>query len=209
MFVMSLVIFPITKFSYKIDVIGEDNFKKLDRPALLIGNHVLHMDNAVYLKSIPKSVKKRLAIAAGAHMFNNYIRGLLITLIANAFPFATGKVEKSNKNWNVRSSLYNMVDIMDRGWSVLIYPEGELTVGGPMKPFLNGTGLMAAVGNIPVIPMRLDIIKLGSPSILPIWSRGHVVVSFGEPLMPPWGTDVEKATKRIEDSVINLEVKRL
>ncbi|MBH42542.1 MAG: hypothetical protein CL787_03340 [Chloroflexi bacterium] len=206
--VMSLLIFPLTKFSYKIDVIGRDNFNKLDGPALLIGNHVLHMDNAVYLKCIPRAFKKRLAIAAGAHMFNNYLKGLIITLIANAFPFATGKREKSNKNWNIRSSLDNLCNIMDEGWSVLIYPEGELTVGGPMKPFLNGTGLMAAVGNLPVIPMRLDIIKLGSPSVLPIWSRGHVVVSFGEPLMPPWGPDVDGATKRIEDSVIDLEVQQ-
>ena len=46
----------------------------MDGPALLIGNHVLHMDNAVYLKCIPRAVKKRLAIAAGAHMFKNYLK---------------------------------------------------------------------------------------------------------------------------------------
>ena len=206
-FLLTCLIFPITRLSYKIDILCADNLLKIQGPALLIANHVLHMDNAIYLKAMPKIIKKRLAIAASAHMFNNYLRGLMITLIANAFPFATGKRGKRNKNWNVRTSLDNMGSILDKGWSVLIYPEGELTVGGPMKPFLNGTGLMATASNLPVIPMRLDIIKYGRPSILPLWARGHVVVSFGEPLMPPWGSNIEEATSIIEDSVAILEIK--
>ena len=90
---------------------------------------------------------------------------------------------------------------MDRGWSVLIYPEGVLTVGGPMKPFMQGAGLVAVEGRVPVVPMRLDVTKFGSPSRLPLLRRGRVEIRFGPPLTFPPGTDYQQATSTIEEAV--------
>ena len=59
-------------------------------------------------------------------------------LLGNGFPIA--------QEGAVRPSLENMGKILDNGWSVLIYPEGELTVGGPIRPFMNGTGMVAVEG---------------------------------------------------------------
>ena len=81
-------------------------------------------------------------------------------LLGNAFPVA--------RQGSVRPSLENMGrKSWTTGWSVLIYPEGELTVGGPIKPFMHGTGLVAVEGSIPVVPMRLHIHKLGKPAEVP------------------------------------------
>ena len=80
-------------------------------------------------------------------------------LLGNAFPVA--------REGSVRPSLENMGRIMDNGWSVLIYPEGELTVGGPIKPFMHGTGLVAVEGSIPVVPLRLHVHSLGIASTAP------------------------------------------
>ena len=162
------------------------------------------MDNSIYVKALPNQIRNKLAIAAGAHMYNNNFKGFLITLLGNAFPFATGKAEKEHNKGNVRSSLENMGNIMDKGWSILIYPEGELTVGGPTKPFLNGTGLMAIAGNLPVIPMRINIESFGNPAYIPIFRRGHVSVKFGDPIMPPWDNNPDKATEIMEESVAKL-----
>ena len=90
---------------------------------------------------------------------------------------------------------------MDNGWSVLIYPEGELTVGGPIKPFMNGTGLVAVEGRIPVVPLRLHIHTLGSPIRFPLLKRGSIEVKFGAPLSFPPGTDYQDATAAIENAV--------
>ena len=201
---LQLFIFPIMKIAYKIDVYGIENLSKVKGPSLLIANHVLHMDNSIYVKALPNQIRGKLAIAAGAHMYNNNFKGFLITLLGNAFPFATGKSEKEHNKGNVRSSLENMGNIMDKGWSILIYPEGELTVGGPTKPFLNGTGLMAIAGNLPVIPMRINIENFGKPAYIPIFRRGHVSVKFGEPIMPPWDNNPEKVTEIMEESVAEL-----
>ena len=202
----NLVLFPVIKACYRVEVRGLENFENIDRTILLVGNHCLHHDNEIYMRSLPSKIRRNLAIAAGAHMYNNPLRGAILTLFGNAFPFATGKAEKAHNKGNIRASMDNMGIIMDKGWSVMIYPEGELTVGGPMQPFLRGTGLMAIGGNLPVIPMYINIHKFGTPSRLPWFRRGRVTVNFGAPLVPPWDGTVEETTTRIEESVKDLAI---
>ena len=94
-----------------------------------------------------------------------------------------------------------MGKIIDNGWSVLIYPEGRLTVGGPMREFMNGTGLVAVEGRLPVVPLRLRIYQLGSPVSFPFVKRGSVEIRFGKPLRFSPGTDYHEATAAIEAAV--------
>ena len=203
-FIQSIFIFPMLSISYKIEVKGREHLSSIEGPSLLIGNHVLHMDHALYIKTLPSNIRKKLAVAAGAHMYNNLVRGFIITLLGNAFPFATAKAEKTHNKGNVRDSLENMGTIMDRGWSVLIFPEGELTVGGPMKPFLSGTGLMAVAGNLPVIPMHIQVDKLGAPVYIPFFRRGKITVKFGNPMSPPCNCTPDQVTSMLEKNVSKL-----
>ena len=137
-----------------------------------------------------------MAIAGAAELWRNPVWWTLNPLLGNGFPLA--------REGAVRPSLENMGRIMDTGWSVLIYPEGELTVGGPIKPFMPGTGLVAVEGRIPVVPLRLRIDRIGSPARFPILRRGRVEVRLGEPIMFPAGTDYMKATAAIEEAVRGL-----
>ena len=45
---------------------------------------------------------------------------------------------------------------MDRGYHVLVFPEGRLTEDGELQPFRRGIGLLAAGLNAPVVPVKLD-----------------------------------------------------
>ena len=117
-------------------------------------------------------------------------------LLGNGFPIA--------QEGAVRPSLENMGKILDSGWSVLIYPEGKLTVGGPIKPFMNGTGMVAVEGRLPVVPVKLHINRLGSPRGFPILRRGSVEVRFGEPMTFPADTPYQEATSAIEQAVTAL-----
>jgi 1-acyl-sn-glycerol-3-phosphate acyltransferase len=46
--------------------------------------------------------------------------------------------------------------MMDRGCSVLVFPEGQYTKNGAMNPFMAGTGLLISELGAPVVPMRID-----------------------------------------------------
>jgi long-chain acyl-CoA synthetase len=185
--------FPLSAGLYRLRVSGQENLNGVRGPVLFAANHNLGLDNPLIIKAIPQRWRRRMAIAASAHLWRNPVYSVMNPLLGNGFPFS--------KEGAVRPSLENLGRLMDRGWSVLIYPEGDLTVGGPMKPFLGGVGLIAVEGRVPVVPLRLVINKMGSPQKLPLLRRGDVEVRFGQPLAFAPGHPYEDATAAIEQAV--------
>ena len=187
------VVFPLMTLAYGLKVSGKENLSGLTGPVLFASNHHLGLDNPLILKAVTRRWRRHLAIAAAAELWQNPVWWVLNPLLGNGFPIA--------REGSIRPSLENLGRIIDRGWSVLVYPEGVLTVGGPMQPFMQGAGLIAVEGRIPVVPMRLDVTRFGAPSRLPLFRRGRVEIRFGPPLTFAPGSDYQQATVAIEQAV--------
>ena len=190
------VLFPLVSLPYSLKVTGREHLDDVSGPVLFASNHNLGLDNPLITKALPLKWRRRMAIAGAANLWRNPVWWIVNPLMGNGFPLATEGA--------IRPSLENMGKIIDNGWSVLIYPEGELTIGGPIKPFMNGTGFVAVEGGLPVVPLRLHINRLGSPVRFPILRRGSIEVRLGEPLTFLPGTDHQYATSAIEDAVKSL-----
>ena len=200
-----LLVWPLVRVFYRVRVRGAEKLEGLRGPVMFAPNHCLHWDNGIILTAIPLGWRWRLAVAAAADdVFGNRLNGLFSAVLANAFPLA--------REGAIRRSLELLGARLDRRFSVLIYPEGKLTIGGPMQPFKSGTGLIAVEGATPVVPMKLKIRRV---SVLDRrdrrWEaersngwRGDVEVVFGDPLHFPALTDPAEATKRIEAAVAAL-----
>jgi long-chain acyl-CoA synthetase len=197
-----ILVWPLVRVFYRVRVIGAEKLEGLRGPVMFAPNHCLHWDNGIILTSIPLGWRWRLAVAAAADdVFGNRLNGLFSAILANAFPLA--------REGAIRRSLELLGARLDRKFSVLIYPEGKLTVGGPMQPFKSGTGLIAVEGATPVVPMKLRIRRVSILDHLDRrWERersngwrGDVEVVFGDPLYFPALTDPNEATKRIEAAV--------
>ena len=186
-------IFPLLRLNYGLRVSGAGNLEGVNGPVLFASNHCLPLDNGLIIKSIPGQWRRKLAIAGAAKLWRNPFWAAVNPLLGNGFPFS--------QEGAIRASLDNLGRIVDNGWSVLIYPEGGLTVGGPMQPFMSGTGLLAVEGRLSVIPLRLDVHSTGSPSRFPFLRRGRVEVGFGEPLTFKPGMSYLEATATIEEAV--------
>lgn len=190
---------PIVGLFYRVRIHGEHHLKGLQGPVVFTPNHHLHTDNMIILTHLPLAWRWRLSVAAAADdIFGNPIRGLGAAVLGNAFPLA--------REGAIRRSLELLGARLDRDFSVLIFPEGELTVGGPMKPFKTGAGLVAVEGAIPVVPMKVRIHRLSwidkrGPGTSP---RGDVEIVFGEPIVFAAGTDATVATTRLEEAVTAL-----
>ena len=194
--IQRLIVFPLLKLPYGLRVTGREKLQGIDGPVLFASNHHLGLDNPLILKAVPAPWRRWLAIAGAATLWKNPVFWVMNPLLGNGFPIA--------QEGAVRPSLENMGKILDSGWSVLIYPEGKLTVGGPIKPFMNGTGMVAVEGRLPVVPVKLHINRLGSPRGFPILRRGSVEVRFGEPMTFPADTPYQEATSAIEQAVTAL-----
>jgi long-chain acyl-CoA synthetase len=197
--IQELLLVPFVGLFYRVRIRGEHHLKGLEGPVIFLPNHHLHTDNMIILTHLPLAWRWRLSVAAAADdIFGNRLRGLGAAVIGNAFPLA--------REGAIRRSLELLGARLDRNFSVLIFPEGELTVGGPMKPFKAGAGLIAVEGATPVVPMRVRINRLswvdrrGPGTSL----RGDVEVVFGEPMYFASGTDASAATDRLEEAVAAL-----
>ena len=95
-------------------------------------------------------------------------------------------------------------EAIDRGFSVMIFPEGHETKDGLMQPFRGGIGLLASELNVPVIPIRLDglwELKKRRQFFVP---PGTVSVTFGEPVQFQAGQTPEEITRELESRVRDL-----
>ena len=203
--IQTLILVPAFFSLYRVRVTGLERIRNLKGPALFTPNHCLHNDVGIIITRFPLVWRWHLSAAAAADdIFGNPIRGIGAGLIGNAFPLA--------REGAIRRSLELLGARLDRGFSILIFPEGKLTVGGPTQPFKSGTGLVAVEGATPVVPMKLKIIRMSRLDArkehtfegkrLP-W-RGEVELVFGEPIHFAWDTDHLAATARIEAAVAAL-----
>jgi len=201
----AIFMLPFFSLIYRVRVTGLEHLRGLDGPVLFTPNHHLHNDVGIILTRFPLAWRWRLSVAAAADdIFGNPLRGFGSALIGNAFPLA--------REGAVRRSLELLGARLDRGFSVLIFPEGKLTLGGPLQPFKSGTGLLAVEGATPVVPMQLRVhrmSRLDSRGELPPdgrrhpW-RGEVELVFGAPIHFAWDTDHAAATARLEEAVAAL-----
>jgi long-chain acyl-CoA synthetase len=191
------VVWPLVTVFYRVRVTGREKLHGLRGPVLFAPNHCLHFDNGIILTAIPLGWRWKLAVAAAADdIFGSRIRGFLSAVLADAFPLA--------REGAIRRSLELLGARLDRNFSVLIYPEGKLTVGGPLQPFKSGTGLIAVEGNVPVVPLKVKIRKMALVDRMGWPLRGDVEVVFGDPITFASGTDPNVATKRLEAAVAAL-----
>ena len=197
--IQTLVMVPAFFSLYRVRVTGLERIRDLRGPVLFTPNHCLHNDVAIILTRFPIGWRWHLSIAAAADdIFGHAIRGIGAGVIGNAFPLA--------REGAIRRSLELLGARLDRGFSVLIFPEGKLTVGGPTQPFKSGTGLLAVEGATPVVPMKLKITRMSRlDARVPGYPwRGEVELVFGEPIHFAWDTDHAAATRRLEEAVAAL-----
>ena len=93
---------------------------------------------------------------------------------------------------------------VDRGYSVLIFPEGQHTVDGKINPFRAGIGLLASNLGIPVLPMRIvglfEVKQAGKKFALP----GKICVRIGKAIKFGEGCAPERIAEELQKAVEEL-----
>jgi long-chain acyl-CoA synthetase len=182
-------ILPLARFYFRLRVMGREKFGALHKPFLLIANHTSHMDAVVLTLALPWYVRRRLAVAAAADAFEYWdsshasLREKLLrktmTMLAvlglNIFPF--------QRFAGIKKSLEYAGHLMDKGWALMIFPEGRLSDDGTVKKFKAGVGLLVKEMNAAVVPAKI----LGAYEIMDhryTWpqKKGTITVRFGDPI---------------------------
>lgn len=180
---------------------GLDLVSDSDSPIIFASNHQSHIDTHVILDSIPPKIRRQTAVAAAFDHFadregNSRRKRLLPFVVAAAWrAFGIERIDSPLR------SIRTMCSLIDRGWSIVIYPEGTRSRNGTIATFKPGLALIAKKSGRPVIPVYVD----GGLSVLPeatyIPNRGHVQVLFGKPIHFHEDESTKAFMERVESSV--------
>ena len=188
---------------------GRENLRGWSGPLLVVCNHGADVDVGFVQTALPARLRNRIATAAGGEALEalhspaaeggffgriyDRVQWALGVSLLNLFPLP--------REAGFRQSFAYAGQAVDRGYSVLVFPEGRHTVDGKMNPFRAGIGLLANNLNIPVLPMRIvglfEVKQAGKKFARP----GEIRVSIGRPMQFSAGTDPAQIARELQSAV--------
>jgi long-chain acyl-CoA synthetase len=193
-------------------IIGRENLRGVQAPLLVVSNHLGDVDPGFVLTALPARFRHRLAIATGGEALEalrtpptgrlwvlrayDRVEWILGVSLLNLFPLP--------REAGFRRSFAYAGEAVDRGYSVLVFPEGRHTTDGKLCPFRSGIGLLAENLGIPVLPMRIDglfELKHAGKKFTAPW---RISVHIGKPLHFERGTDAAHFAAELQERVASL-----
>ncbi|HJR25057.1 MAG TPA: lysophospholipid acyltransferase family protein, partial [Acidimicrobiales bacterium] len=161
-----------------------------DGPVIFAANHHSHLDTPVLLTSIPEPWRHKVFVGAAAdYFFRNRVTSAASALVIGALPIERSKV--------TRRSADQAAELLDAGWSMLIFPEGGRSPDGWGQPFRGGAAYLSNRCRVPVVPVHLEgtgrILRKGAKLPTP----SNVRVTYGQPLRPEEGESAAAATNTL------------
>ncbi|MCU0267927.1 MAG: 1-acyl-sn-glycerol-3-phosphate acyltransferase [Acidimicrobiales bacterium] len=179
------------------EVRGLDRLGDLEGPVIFAANHHSHVDTPLLLSVVPEPWQHHIVIGAAAdYFFGTRVTATLSALVIGAIPIERTRVS--------RSSADEAAELIDDGWSFLIFPEGGRSPDGWGQPFRGGAAYLSARCSVPVVPIHVA----GTDRILPkgksVPKPTKTTVTFGAPLRPTDGEDSRRFAVRLEAAVAAL-----
>jgi long-chain acyl-CoA synthetase len=191
---------------------GRENLRGWSGPLLVVCNHIDDVDVGFVQTALPARLRHRIATATGGEALEALRapapgRGFLARIydrmqwvlgvsLLNLFPLP--------REAGFRQSFAYAGQAVDRGYSVLVFPEGRHTVDGRINPFRAGIGLLANNLVIPVLPMRIvglfEVKQAGKKFARP-W---EIRVRIGKPVRFHPGNAPERIARELQKAVEEL-----
>ena len=209
------LVWPATQILAHPKIVGRDHLKNVRGPILVICNHVTRRaDIGLVLAALPPRFRNRLATAIGGETLQSmrqppgewffarrwtYQLGYwLVIALFNVFPLPRFS--------GFRESFRYAGESVDRGYSLLVFPEGEATKSetGEMQPFHPGIGLLAQNLRVPIVPMRMDGVWQMKREGRRLARMGEITMRIGAPITFAPATSPDEIARRLESVVRNL-----
>ena len=179
---------------------------------LVVCNHIDDVDPGFVLAALPTRFRHRLATATGGEALEalrtpppvrsllggvyDRVKWFLGVSLLNLFPLP--------REAGFRESFAYAGESVDRGYSILVFPEGRHTQDGNLRPFRTGIGLLAKNLAIPVVPMRIrglfELKQAGKKFARP----GQIQVKIGAPVRFPSSSDPQRIAAELQRKVEEL-----
>jgi long-chain acyl-CoA synthetase len=191
---------------------GREHLHGVNGPVLVVCNHIDDVDVGFVQTALPARFRHRLATATGGEALQilrtpGPERGFLGRLydrlkwtsgiaLLNLFPLP--------REAAFLKSFSYAGECVDRGYSILVFPEGHHTTDGRLLPFRAGVGLLADRLGVPVVPVRIDGLFEVKQSGKKFAPPGKIRLRIGEPVRFTPRTDAQQIAEDLQRRVAEL-----
>ena len=211
---IELIMRPLVRFLAKPRIFAPPDLAgQVREPLLIIANHITTYDGPLVQYALPGRLRRRIAAAMSGEMLDDFrhfrnpehegrfapfgpIAGFLVTALFNVFPLPRAR--------DFQRSFAHAGEALDRGYHVLVFPEGTRSVAGKLARFRPGIGLLVKQSQTAVLPVAIR--GLGELKVRGHgWFRsGSIEVHVGQPVRFALDAGEAAITERLHQEVETL-----
>jgi long-chain acyl-CoA synthetase len=120
----------------------------------------------------------------------------LVTALFNVFPLP--------RSAGFRKSFQHAGEALDRGYNVLVFPEGHRSDEGVLQPFRPGIGLLVAESKTQVLPIALSGLGEMKAKRQRWFRSGRLRIIIGSPLTLNPDAPPEEITAQLQEEMVRL-----
>lgn len=203
-----VVFFLLYKTFVSIKIEGKENLAGLKGPIILAPNHTSELDVTIIPLTLSffSNLYPIYFVSNSQERYNtfgwrNYIYGGTFFNLLGGYPVYLGQ-----RNYTL--ALNDHIELLKKGHTVCIFPEGKRTENGELSPGRGGLGCMAYMTGATVVPIAINTFFSVKP-----WDfflrRKKVVVTVLKPLTSPelfttsnpTVMDFQHASQKVVDSI--------
>jgi long-chain acyl-CoA synthetase len=212
---LELVERPLVWLLAKPEVVRPDRIDASE-PMLVVANHITTFDGPLLEYALPGPIRRRMAVAMSGEMLEDYrhfrnaeslkpeatfflpgpLFYLLLTTLYNVFPLPRQR--------DFQRSFAHAGEALDRGFNVLVFPEGTRSEEGKLARFRPGIGLLVKQSGTAVLPMAMRGLGELKTRHRGWFRSGAIEVRVGQPIRFSPSETEAAITARLHDAVEKL-----
>lgn len=165
-------------------VVGREHIP--DYPVIVASNHASNIDPPLIGGIFPR----RLRYLAKESLFRNPVLGFLISALG-AIPVSREDSQRAG------AVLKLLLDRLNEGESILLFPEGTRSRDGKLQPLEGGVAFLSVKSGVPILPVYIG----GSRDVCPPGSSfphpARLVVRIAAPISPDDGAKSDREKREL------------
>jgi long-chain acyl-CoA synthetase len=169
-----------------------------NRSVVVVANHASHLDMGFVRHALGKYGEDVVSLAAQDYFFESGIKRAFFANLTN--------LKAIDRKASLRQAIREAAEVIERGKTVLIFPEGSRSEGGDIKEFKPLVGHLALVQGVDILPVYLGGTHTAMRKGAPLPTHRAILARIGPPLCV---ADLRRLTAGMSTSDAAREVARI
>jgi long-chain acyl-CoA synthetase len=169
-----------------------------NRNVIVVANHASHLDMGFVRHALGKYGEDVVSLAAQDYFFENGLKRVFFENLTN--------LKAIDRKASLRQAIRQASDVIERGKTVLVFPEGTRSEGGEIKEFKPLVGHLALTQGVDILPVFLGGTHAAMRKGAPVPTKREILARIGPPLAV---ADLRRLTEGMSTADAAREVARI